>query len=209
MATTTEVSLVSLARRALRLERLTAVWNTLEGCAAVIAGVIAGSIALTGFGIDSAIVTASALVVLHHLRAELAGRPTNETQERTALRFIALTFFALAAYVSVDSLVTFIRAAHPDPSPVGIMVTSVSLVVMPILARAKRRAGQALGNRLLIADARESQVCVFLSASTLGGLVAFTVFGWWWADPIAALVVAGLALKEGREAWAGELAGDD
>ena len=147
--------------------------------------------------------------MLHHLRHELAGRAVNEAQERRALRFIAVTFFALAAYVSIDSIVTLVRESHPDPSFVGIAVTALSLVVMPILALAKRRTGEALGNRLLIADARETLVCVFLSASTLGGLLAFAAFGWWWADPVAALVVAGFALKEGREAWEGELVCDD
>jgi divalent metal cation (Fe/Co/Zn/Cd) transporter len=209
IATTTEPSAARPARRALRLEKLTIGWNTIECIVAVSAGIAAGSIALTGFGIDSAIETASALVVLHHLRAELGGRRPNEAQEQRALRFIAATFFALAAYVSVDSLITLIGAAHPETSRVGITVTAVSLVVMPVLARAKHHTGQALGNRLLIADARETTVCARLSASTLGGLVAFGAFGWWWADPLAALVVAGFALKEGREAWNGELVCDD
>ena len=208
MSTTTEPA-APLTRRALRLEALTIVWNSIECVTALTAGVVAGSIALTGFGIDSAIETASALVVLHHLRAELGGRAVNETQEQRALRFIAVTFFALAAYVCVDSFITLARETHPETSRVGIGVTALSLVVMPLLARAKHRTGQALGNRLVIADARETRVCALLSASTLGGLVAFAAFGWWWADPLAALVVAGFALKEGREAWKGELVCDD
>ncbi len=209
MATTTEPGAAQLTRRALRLEELTIVWNSIECVAALTAGIVAGSIALTGFGIDSAIETASALVVLHHLRAELGGSAANETQEQRALRFIAVTFFALAAYVSVDSIITLVHESRPARSLVGIAVTALSLVVMPILARAKRRTGQALGNRLLIADARETTVCALLAASTLGGLVAFAAFGWWWADPLTALAVAGFALKEGREAWKGELVCDD
>jgi divalent metal cation (Fe/Co/Zn/Cd) transporter len=209
MVTTTESSAARQSRRALRLEKLTIGWNTIECFVAVSAGIAAGSIALTGFGLDSAIETASALVVLHHLRAELEGEAPNEAQEQRALRFIAATFFVLAAYVVFDSVITLVTSARPETSPVGITVTAVSLVVMPILARAKLHTGKALGNRLVVADARETTVCALLSVSTLGGLVAFAAFGWWWADPLAALVVAGFALKEGREAWSGELVCDD
>ena len=209
MATTIDAAVSPLKRRAVSLERFTVFWNTIECGAAVVAGVIAGSIALTGFGFDSAIETMSALVVLVHLRADLAGRPVDLRREGRSLSFIAITFFVLAACVSIDSVFALAHSTRPDSSPVGIAITAVSLVVMPVLAIAKLRTGHALGSRLLVADARETQVCVFLSASTLAGLVAFSAFGWWWADPVAALVVAGFALKEGREAWHGELVCDD
>lgn len=196
-------------RRARRLASFTVAWNVVEGAVAVGGGIAAGSIALTGFGIDSFVECASAVIVALRLSAELAGRPTNEDRQRRALRAIALSFFALAAYVSVASVWALAHGDRPRNSPVGIAVTVLSLIVMFSLARSKRRVGMALGNQLIVADAAETKLCSLLSAATLAGLVANVTVGWWWVDPLAGLVIAVLAVREGREAWHGELCCDD
>jgi divalent metal cation (Fe/Co/Zn/Cd) transporter len=198
-----------LPRRAVRLEQLTIGYNLAEGLIAVTFGVLAGSIALTGFGFDSWIEVAAATVVLQRLLAELRHGQVDETRQRRALRFIAITFFALAAYLTVEGLRDLLIAAHPQTSPVGIGLTAASLLVMPTLARFKRQAGQALGSPLVIADAAETRLCAWLSVSTLAGLVAYATIGWTWIDPAAGFVIAAFALKEGKEAWEGELACDD
>jgi divalent metal cation (Fe/Co/Zn/Cd) transporter len=176
---------------------------------AVTAGVIAGSLALTSFGFDSVIELVSATLVLGRLRAELRGGRANEQAERRVLRIIAVTFFVLAAYVLVGSVVNLAAHAHPERSPVGIGLTVGSLLVMPLLGWRKRRVGSALRNPLVLADAAETILCATLAGTTLLGLVLFAAFGWWWADPIAALAVAWFAVREGREAWHGELVCDD
>jgi divalent metal cation (Fe/Co/Zn/Cd) transporter len=198
-----------LARRAVGLERLTIGYNLVEGVVAVTFGLLAGSIALTGFGFDSWIEVAAATVVLQRLLAELRHGQVDEAKQRRALRFIAVTFFALAAYVTVEGIRDLLVAARPETSPVGIGLTAASLLVMPTLARFKRLAGQALGSPLVIADAAETRLCAWLSVSTLAGLVAYAIVGWTWIDPAAGFVIAAFALKEGREAWEGELACDD
>lgn len=176
---------------------------------AVIAGLVAGSVALTGFGVDSGIEVAAALVVLVRLLAELRGHGVDERKERLALRFIACTFFALAAYVFFEGARDLITGAVPDTSPVGIGLTAASIVVMPWLARAKRRVGVQLGSRLVIADAAETRLCAWLSVSTFPGLLGFAAFGATWIDSVAGLVIAYFAVREGREAWAGEIACED
>jgi divalent metal cation (Fe/Co/Zn/Cd) transporter len=198
-----------LARRAVRLEQLTIGYNLAEGVIAVTFGLLAGSIALTGFGFDSWIEVAAATVVLQRLLAELRHGQVDETRQRHALRFIAITFFALAAYVTVEGVRDLLITARPETSPVGIGLTAASLVIMPTLARFKRHAGQALGSPLVIADAAETRLCAWLSVSTLAGLVAYATIGWTWIDPAAGFVIAAFALKEGKEAWEGELACDD
>jgi divalent metal cation (Fe/Co/Zn/Cd) transporter len=208
ISVTTE-AVVGRRRRARRLATFTVAWNIIEGAVAVGGGIAAGSIALTGFGIDSFVECASAIIVALRLSAELAGRPANEHRERNALRAIALSFFALAAYVSAASVWALAHGERPRNSPVGIAVTVVSLAVMFTLARSKRRVGLALGNQLIAADAAETKLCSLLSAATLAGLVANFSVGWWWVDPLAGLVIAWLALREGREAWHGELCCDD
>lgn len=147
--------------------------------------------------------------MLRRLRAELGGGETSERAERRVLRIIAVTFFVLAAYVVIASVIDFATQAHPERSPVGIGLTISSLLVMPLLGRRKRRVGAALPSRLVTADAAETILCATLAATTLAGLVLFAAFGWWWADPAAALAVAYFAVREGREAWHGELACDD
>lgn len=200
------------ARTAVRLEHATIAWNAVEAVVAIGAGLVAASVALVAFGLDSAVEIVSATVVLLHLKALLRGAEPDEDRERRALRIIAVTFFVLAAYVSVEAAVALVRQEQPDPSPFGVVVTSVALVVMLVLARAKRSTagrlsttGHPASAALLSADAVETALCAVLSLATLLGLVANGVLGWWWADPVASLVVVGFAIREGREAWEGEL----
>lgn len=193
------------ARRAIRLEQLTIGYNIVEGAVAVTAGLAASLISLVGFGIDSGIEVAAAAVVLHRLVREVRGEGVDETGERRALRFIALTFYVLATYVVVEGGLRLVQGHDPDTSPVGVALVAVSVVVMPVLARAKRRAGEALGSRLVIADAAETRLCAWLSVSTLLGLGVFHLWGWTWLDPGAGFVIAGFAVMEGREAWEGDL----
>ena len=180
-----------------------------EAGVAITTGIIAGSLALTSFGFDSVIELVSATLVLGRLRAELNGGRANERAERRVLRIIAVTFFVLAAYVLIGSAIDLADQAHPERSPVGIGLTVGSLLVMPLLGWRKRRVGSALRNPLVLADAAETMLCATLAATTLLGLVLFAAFSWWWADPVAALAVAWFAVREGREAWHGELACDD
>lgn len=198
------------ARRALRLEQVTIGYNALEGIVAVTAGLAAGLVSLVGFGIDSGIEVAAATVVLVRLRAELRGDGVDPVKERRALRFIALTFFALAAYVVVEGVQNLVAGEEPDASPVGIALTGLSVLLMPTLARMKRKVGQEMGSALLLADAAETRLCAWLSVSTFLGLVAFAVAGWTWIDAAGGFVIAFFAVREGREAWEGEIAcGDD
>lgn len=185
-------------RRAVRLEWTTIGWNSVEAVVAVSAGLIASSVALLGFGFDSTIETFAAAVVLWRLRG--AGH----AREERALRLIAASFFVLAAYVAGQSLYDLVTVARPEESLPGIVLTALSLVVMPVLAVAKRRAGERIASRALVADSAETLLCTYLSAVVLGGLALNAAFGWWWADPVAGLVIAYLAVREGREAWAGD-----
>ena len=197
------------ARRAVRYEVATIAYNAVEGVIAVTFGVIAGSIALTGFGFDSGIEVLAAVVVLHRLRAEVAGSEPDETKERRALRFVAVTFFILAAYVIIEGLRDLVVGTEPSTSVVGIALTGLSAMIMPTLARLKRSVGEEMGSRLVIADATETKLCAWLSVSTLAGLVGYWALGWGWIDPIAGFVIAAFAVQEGREAWAADLVCDD
>jgi divalent metal cation (Fe/Co/Zn/Cd) transporter len=192
-------------RRAIRLEQTTIAYNVIEGVIAIAAGAAAGLVSLVGFGIDSGIEVAAAAVVLHRLVAELRGGDVDEASERRALRFIALTFFALAAYVTIEGILRLTGGETPDTSTVGVTLTGASIVVMPWLASAKRRAGEAIGSRLVIADAAETRLCAWLSASTFAGLLAYSLLGWTWLDAVAGFVIAAFAISEGREAWEGDL----
>ncbi|MGH9013999.1 MAG: cation diffusion facilitator family transporter [Acidimicrobiia bacterium] len=193
-----------LRRQGLRLEYLTIGWNVIEGIVAVAAGIAAGSIALVGFGFDSSIEVVAATVVVWHFRAEERGGGVDEARERRALRLIAVTFFVLAAYVAVEAVRDLVIGAEPETSRVGIVVACLSLLVMPTLALAKRRVGRQLGSPTLIADSTETFLCSWLSAILLVGLVLNATVGWAWADPVAGLAIAWLALREGREAWRGD-----
>ncbi len=185
-------------RRGIRLELFTVGWNTVEAAVAITAGIGASSVALIGFGLDSIVEVSAAGVVLW----QFVGVP--EDRERLTLRLIGASFFALAAYVTVIAINDLASGAEPDASTVGIVLTAVSIVVMPALARVKARAGREMGSRTITADSRQTRLCAYLSISTLAGLATNAAFGWWWADPIAALVIAVIAVTEGREAWRGD-----
>ena len=198
----------ALHRRGLLLAGLTITWNVIEAVVAISAGIAAGSIALVGFGFDSTIEVGSALVVVWQFTGELRGG-FDETRERHALRLIAVSFYVLALYVVIESLRDlFFTNGEAEESFVGIALAAVSLVVMPVLALAKRRTAERLGSPTLRADAAETMLCALLSAALLVGLVLNATGGWWWADPLAALVIAGLAAREGLEAWRGEACDD-
>jgi divalent metal cation (Fe/Co/Zn/Cd) transporter len=185
------------------LTALTIAWNSLEAVVAILGGLAAGSIALLGFGLDSVVEVSSALVIVWWLWREGEDRAANERAERRAVRLIALSFFAISAYVIVDAVLTLLGIdEQPEHSAVGLAITALSLVVMPSLAWAKRRVAAGLGSVALKADAAETQLCTYLSAVVLVGLGANALVGWWWMDPLAGLVVAALAIHEGRSAWA-------
>ncbi|MFC6237872.1 cation transporter [Longivirga aurantiaca] len=199
-----------LTRRGLRLAQFTVTYNVIEGILAVAAGVAAGLVSLVGFGLDSGIESISAVIVTVRLSARLRNGSTDEAMERRALRGVALTFFVLAAYVVIVGTRDLLTGELPDQSPVGIAILVLSLIVMPWLAWAKTRVGKALDDdRLILADAAETRVCVLLSASTLIGIGLFTVTGQAWLDPVAGYVIAAFAVREGMEAWEGELVEDD
>lgn len=198
-----------LTRRGLNLARLTIAYNVVEGVVAVAAGIAAGLVSVVGFGIDSGIETAAAVLVAFRLSARLRHGVADERRERLTLRLVAVTFFVLAAYVTVEGVRKLVTGETPDSSPLAIGVLVASLVVMPLLARAKYRVGTALRDPLILADAAETRVCVLLSVATLAGLVVFALTGAVWADPVAGFVVAAFAIHEGREAWEGELVEDD
>jgi len=191
-----------LKRRAVRLAWATIAWNVVEAAVAIAAGAAANSIALVGFGLDSTVEVMSAVVIVWQFRG-LA-----EERERKALKLIAVSFFALALYVAVQAIIDLVGKSEPKSSPVGIGLAIASLFVMPMLARAKRRTGNAMGSVTVVADSNQTKLCAYLSAILLGGLVLNATVGWWWADPIAALAIAALALNEGREAWRGETCDD-
>jgi len=173
----------------------------------MVGGILAGSIALIGFGLDSMVEVASAVVIVWRLTRISTDREAQERAERRAVRLIALSFYGIAVYVSVDAASTLLGLRdEPQRSPLGLAITALSLVVMPTLAWAKRRVAARLGSVALRADAAQTQLCTYLSAVVLLGLAANALLSWWWMDPVAGLVVAVLALREGREAWtSGEL----
>jgi divalent metal cation (Fe/Co/Zn/Cd) transporter len=195
---TTTPPVERLVARARWLARLTVGWNVVEAVVSIAAGAAAGSLALVGFGVDAGIETFSAVVVLWRLRG------VSEEREGRALKLIAVSFFLLAGYVVVESVGQLVRGEAPDVAPVGIAITGLSLIVMPLLARAKQRVGRAMDSRVVLADAAETWLCTYLSVVVLAGLLLNALLGWWWADPVAALYVAYLAVREGREAWEGD-----
>lgn len=190
----------------MRLEWLTVGWNVLEGLIAVAAALAAGSVALLGFGIDSFVESASGGILIWRLLAEkrAVDHQAVERLDRRARRLVAISLFALALYVAIDASFSLWRAERPGASPVGIVVTILSMLVMVWLARAKRRAAVALGSRALEADAFQATACWWLSLITLAGIGLNAAFGWWWADPVAALGMTLLLIREGAEAWRGE-----
>ena len=188
-------------RRGRRLEYVTIVWNSLEAIIAVGAGLIAGSIALVGFGIDSVIEVSSGAILLWRL-------VSGEHREDLALRLVGVSFLALAAYVAFGAVKSLWFGEPPEASYVGIALAALSVVVMPILARAKRKVAANLNSRAMTADSRQTDICAYLSAILLMGLGLNALFGWWWADPVAAIIMIPIIAKEGIEALRGETCDD-
>jgi divalent metal cation (Fe/Co/Zn/Cd) transporter len=195
-----------LLRRALGLELLTVIWNVLEAAIGIAAAVGTGSIALLAFGVDSLVETASGSILIWRLTAERRAREAEEVDrlDRRARRLVGLSLFALALYVGIEAVFSLASRERPDPSWVGIVLTAVSLVLMRALARAKRSAARQLGSRALEADSFQTDACFWLSAITLSGVGLNAAFGWWWADPLAALSMTYFIAREGIEAWRGE-----
>jgi divalent metal cation (Fe/Co/Zn/Cd) transporter len=191
-----------LARRIRLLVAATITYNVIEAIVAIIAGTMASSTALIGFGLDSVIEVSSAAAVAWQFSA--SDHVVREAREKTALRIIALSFFALAAYVAVGSVRALTGSGEAEHSTPGIVLAALSLAIMPFLSAAQRRAGRELGSASAVADSKQTLLCTYLSAVLLVGLLANSLFGWSWADPIAALVIAAVAVKEGREAWRGD-----
>ncbi|MBF6096985.1 cation transporter [Nocardia cyriacigeorgica] len=195
----------SAARKALLARRIrwfvaaTISYNVIEAIIALTEGARVSSTALIGFGLDSVIEVASAAAVAW----QFAGRDP-ERREKVALRIIAFSFFALAAYVTIESMRGLLGIGETGHSPIGIALAAVSLVVMPVLSRAQRRAGREVGSASAVADSKQTLLCTYLSAVLLAGLLLNSLFGWSWADPVAALVIAAVAVKEGRDAWKGD-----
>jgi divalent metal cation (Fe/Co/Zn/Cd) transporter len=188
------------ARTGRRLEYFTLAWNMTEASVALGAGVIDGSIALVGFGADSLIESASGGILLWRLQAH----HSDKRREQLALELVGVSFFLLAAYVAFDAAKSLLQYEPPQISIVGIILSVVSLIVMPLLARAKRRVAGRLASRALEADSRQTSLCAYLSAILLGGLVLNAFFGWWWADPVAGLIMLPIIAHEGVEAFRGE-----
>jgi divalent metal cation (Fe/Co/Zn/Cd) transporter len=188
-----------LGRRAQLLAGASVTYNVVEAVVAIAAGVVAGSVALIGFGLDSVVEVSSGLIILWQFRHKLP-----ESRERQALRLMAMSFFALAGYVAFESVRALLFGGEPDASPVGIGLAAASLVIMPFLSWAQRRTGKALGSNAVVADSTQTLLCTYLSAVLLVGLVLNATLGWGWADPIAGLVIAAVAAREGVQAWRGE-----
>ena len=195
----TAVERTRLGRRAQLLAGTSVTYNVVEAIIAVTAGIAAGSVALIGFGLDSVVEVSSGLIILWQFRHRLP-----EARERQALRLMAFSFFALAAYVVVESIRALISGGEPEVSRVGIGLAVASLVVMPFLSWAQRRTGRALGSHAVVADSTQTLLCTYLSAVLLAGLLLNATLGWGWADPVAGLVIAAVAVREGLEAWRGE-----
>jgi len=203
-----DVGRAALVRRGRVLSIVTLVYNAFEGIIAVIAGALAGSISLIGFGIDSVIEVASGGAALWRLSADVDPE-RREQVERLSLRLIGTSLVALAAYIVFDAATALWNRERPDQSYVGIALATLSLIVMPLLARAKRQVARGLSSRALAADATQTDICTYLSAILLGGLALNALLGWWWADPVAAVVMAPLIAKEGIGALRGEEPCDD
>ena len=180
-------------------------YNTIEAVVALSAGLVAGSVALIGFGVDSVIEVSASVIAQWRLRADL-NPARRERVEYLAVRIIGGTFLALAAYVTYDSITTLVKREEPDGSVVGVILLSMSVIVMPLLARAKRRVAGGLGSTALTADATQTSLCAYLSVIALAGVALNTLLGWWWADPAAALAMVPIIVKEGVEGLRGESA---
>ncbi len=190
-----------LVSRARLLSGLGIAWHAVEATVAVVSGLAAGSIALIGFGADSLVESFAGFILIWRFSGQRSG---SEAAEQRAQRLIGASFFVIAAYVGVEATRTLFTADHPSASWVGIGLAAVTLVTMPVLAGAKARVGEQLGSSATKSEGRQNLLCAYLSAALLVGLGANALFGWWWADPTTALVIAAVAINEGREAWRGE-----
>jgi len=190
-----------LVKRAKVLAWLGVGWHGVEAAVAVGAGVVAGSIALVGFGADSLIESLAGIILLWRFAA---ARTSSEAAERRAQRLIGLSFYAIAAYVAFEAVRSLVAGARPEASWIGVSLAALTLVTMPPLAIAKARVGEKLGSSATKSEGRQNMLCAYLSAALLVGLGANALFGLWWADPVTALLIAGVAVKEGRESWRGE-----
>jgi len=201
----------ALLRRGLRLESLTVGWNIIEGAVSVAAAVAAGSVALLGFGIDSFVETTSGVILIWRLRAERQARDplAIERLDRRAHKLVGLSLYLLATYIAFAAGKALITRERPEPTMIGIAITSLSLAMMWWLARAKRRTALDLGSRALAADSFQTTACFWLSLITLSGIALNAALGWWWADPVAALGMTWFVMREGREAWLGQDCGCD
>jgi divalent metal cation (Fe/Co/Zn/Cd) transporter len=194
---------VDQVRRGLHLEYFTIAYNSLEALIAIVFGIVAGSVALVGFGLDSVIEVTSGATLIWRLRAD-SSIAARERAERTALRIVGVCFLGLAAYVTYEAAESLWLQRAPERTMPGIALAVASMVVMPLLARAKRRVAGRIGSSALTADAMQTQLCTCLSAILLGGLLLNALLGWWWADPLAALAMIPIMVKEGRSALRGE-----
>jgi len=193
----------NLVRRGLNLEYLTIAYNSLEGLIAIVAGFIAGSIALVGFGFDSVIEVTSGAVLLWRLHADI-DEEWRERVEAVTLRIVGVCFLALALYVGYEAISSLVYRESPERSVPGILLAVASLIVMPLLARAKREVARNMNSGAMMADTKQTEFCTYLSATLLGGLLINALFGWWWADPVAALVMVPIIAKEGITALRGD-----
>ncbi len=200
MTTLTPERRERLHRRVRFIVAFTITYNVLEAVIAIWAGVLASSAALIGFGLDSVVEVLSAVAVAWQFT-----RRDPERWEKATVRAIGLAFFALAAYVTIDAIVSLVSRDAPEHSPLGLGITALSLLVMPALAWYETRTGRELGSKSVLADAKQLMLCVYLSGAVFLGLMLNSLFGWWWADSVAALVVAALAVREGIEAWRGDV----
>ncbi len=205
---TADASRAELIRRGRQLEYFTIGYNSLEGVIAVAAGLMAGSIALVSFGFDSLIEVTSGAALLWRLHADL-DEVRRERAEAISLRIVGVCFVVLALYVSYDSVKSLIRREAPEESLVGIVLAAVSLIIMPLLVRGKRKVARRIKSNALMADSKQTELCTYLSAILLGGLLLNALLGWWWADPLAALIMVPIILKEGIEALRGETCCDE
>lgn len=204
-STVRDLTWLNDARRARLLSWFSLAWMTVEGAVGVLAGLLAGSVALVGFGLSSAVEGLAAIVVIWRFTG---SRTHSESSERSAQMAVAVSFWLLAPYVAIEAMHKLVTAAHPETSVLGIGLTASSLVLMPLLGRAKLRLGQRLGSGATAGEGTQNMLCAALAAAVLVGLLGQTLFGAWWLDPLAALFVAAVAVREGLEAWRGETCED-
>lgn len=198
-----------LTRRGRRLAQFTVAYNLIEGVVTIIAGITAGLVSLIGFGFDSGIESATAILVGLRLASRLKNGEADERKERLTLKFVSVSFFVLAAWVVFAGIRDLVLGSRPEASAVGVGALIASVIVMPVLVVLKRRVGKALNDPLILADAAETRLCILLSVSTLLGLILYAITGATWIDAVAGFIIAVFAINEGREAWHGELDEDE